>query len=178
MNALIRPETQLAEALGDDVAFRWTGRPVRGLLVRPIDALLIPFSLFWLGFALFWESLVVSSGGPVFMQIWGIPFILLGVFFVVGRFFADSYFRARTAYGVTATDAFIVRSGLLPRTVTFNLDSTAPIEMKRRHDGSGTITFGNRPQAWSGANVWSIGSTREFEGIPNVTEVYRLVTGL
>jgi hypothetical protein len=33
----------------------WEGRPATGLLLRPIELFLIPFGLFWGGFAVAWN---------------------------------------------------------------------------------------------------------------------------
>jgi hypothetical protein len=60
----------------------WSGRPRQGLMFRPADALYIPFSLFWCAFAIFWEVSVLKEG-LWFFVIWGIPFVLVGLF--IGR---------------------------------------------------------------------------------------------
>ena len=47
---------------------------------RPSDAYVIPFSLMWRGFAIFWEAGVLRMRGPNvgFMSVWGI--IISGLF--------------------------------------------------------------------------------------------------
>lgn len=90
--------------------FLWKGRPRQGLLFRSTDIYAIPFSLLWGGFAVFWEySVLVNARGPAnFFALWGIPFVFVGLYMVVGRFFADRYQRSRTYYGVTTSGSLFL----------------------------------------------------------------------
>ncbi len=74
----------------------WTGQPAKGIRLRASDAFMIPFSLLWCGFAIFWETTAINNGAPVFFRLWGMPFILVGLYIVFGRFFADAMARERT----------------------------------------------------------------------------------
>lgn len=64
----------------------WTGQPHQGLMFHAGDILLIPLSLFWGGGVLYWEYMALTTGAPLFFVLWGIPFLLVGIYLVVGRF--------------------------------------------------------------------------------------------
>jgi hypothetical protein len=132
----------LQTVLGKSEHLIWSGRPKQGLMLRSSDALLIPFSLLWCGFALFWEGGVISSGAPFFFMLWGIPFVLMGLYITVGRFFVDAYIRQKTYYGLTKERVIIV-SGLFQQSVkSLPLSTLADVTLSNRMDGRGTITFG------------------------------------
>lgn len=129
----------------------WSGMPAQGLRFRASDAFMIPFSLLWGGFAFFWEFMVVSQkGGPVFMAIWGIPFVLIGGYMIFGRFLHDRMLRARTWYGVTDQRALIV-TGLFGRQVkSLDLASMGDITLRERANDDGDIVFGAKPAVSDG----------------------------
>ena len=58
--------------LGPGESILWQGRPQRFTPFTPYDAYLIPFSLLWCGFAVFWEGLVIKNGVSLF-SLFGIP---------------------------------------------------------------------------------------------------------
>jgi len=63
----------------------WSGRPAQGLPFTSRDWLLIPFSLLWCGFTIFWETTVLSlPEAPLFMKLFGAAFVLIGLYFVRG----------------------------------------------------------------------------------------------
>lgn len=77
----------------------WSGAP--GIKFQSKDLVLIPFSLLWTGFAVFWEATVIRGRAPALFALWGIPFVLVGAYITVGRFFFDSYLRSRSRYFLT-----------------------------------------------------------------------------
>ena len=155
----------------------WSGSPKQGLLLRPSDTFLIPFSLLWGGFAFFWEWSVLNSESPGFFALWGIPFVLVGVYFIVGRFFVDARMRSNTYYGLTDRRVLIL-SGLTSRSVQSTpLRTLHEIGLSEKSDRSGTIVFGSpHPMAawyqgfaWPGMRQYQ---TPSFEGIADARAVH------
>jgi hypothetical protein len=133
------PATQLAPYLRPGEQLLWSGRPDPDIRFTSADVFLVPFSILWGGFALFWETTVIASGAPPFFVLWGVPFVVLGLYFMFGRFVYKRRNKLRTAYGLT-TDRALVAVG------TTTLHET-PVEHTpksiRRSPGHVSITFGN-----------------------------------
>lgn len=79
----------------------WVGRPRRGLILGASDAYLIPFSLLRGRSLAFRDVGVVLSGAPHLSMLRGIPFVLIGLHTMFGRYSLDAWQRARTFYGIT-----------------------------------------------------------------------------
>ena len=135
----------------------WSGRPPQGLVLRASDALLIPFSLLWGGFALFWEWGVThtSRTPPPIFPIFGGAFVVVGVYMMVGRFFFEAWKRGRTLYVLTE-DRAIVAVGGGARVVPL---AGAGVELQAGRGDAGTIWFGTPPSmlmansSWPGSGV-------------------------
>ncbi len=161
----------------------WKGRPPGGIRLRSADMFMIPFSLFWTGivFSAAWAAFhqsaqkgAAAAPGLLFL----IPFILVGLYILIGRFFVDAMMRARTEYAVTNRRAIIV-SGLFSRNVkSIDLKTTSEIAISERGDKSGTITFGATPFGAMRRYSWSFNpasGTPAFEMIEDVRSVYRII---
>ena len=154
---------------------RWTGRPISGIKLGASDIFLIPFSILWGGFALFWESAVVAVRvWP--MALFGIPFVVIGLYITIGRFFVDAWMRRRIVYGITDRRALIFKSFPGGGLTAVELKNVSNISMSQRKNGEGSIDFGRLNFLWFGWAPWfpEIGPPR-FRHIANVASVYRTI---
>jgi hypothetical protein len=79
----------------------WVGRPDTRVHLSRGDLFLVPFSVLWASFAIFWEATAIASRAPLLFPLWGVPFVLVGLYMVAGRFFFAANRRRRTLYAVT-----------------------------------------------------------------------------
>ena len=135
----------------------WSGRPAPGLTLRPADGFLIPFSLAWCGFAIFWEvSVLRIPNAPFFFPLFGAAFVAAGLYIVFGRFFVDARLRSGMVYAVTDRRVVII-SGLMRRQVrSLFLEGLAEVNLSVRRDGKGTLAFGRDalPAWWMRGNLF------------------------
>jgi len=181
---LVNQADKFRDELNPGEKIIWSGQPRQGLILRGSDIFMIPFSLLWGGFAFFWEGTVITSGAPFFFMLWGIPFVLVGLYMIFGRFFIDMAQRSKTYYALTNERAIII-SGLLNQNVkTLKLQQIPEINITTRSNGSGTITFGaSHPMAWaySGSGFPNMGRYNiapSFEMVDDVKMVYQQIKRL
>src|SRR5215813_8507784 len=93
-------ENNLRQNLDSNERLIWAGKPKHGILFRTSDIFLVPFSLLWGGGAIFWETTALATNAPFFFKLWGIPFVLVGLYLIFGRFLIDAKRRANTIYGI------------------------------------------------------------------------------
>ena len=172
----------------------WTGQPSTKVVFGPQDFLMIPFSLLWGGFAIFWEAAVVgvfafqhehSSPGSWFMALWGIPFVLVGQYMIWGRFFYTAWKKKRVVYAVTDKRVLVV-SLAAPFTgrqaTSAYLGQLPAIEKSVRRNGIGTLRFGLSPVSTSASRLmgmWDGGLSSPvplFADVEDAENVYRIVS--
>jgi hypothetical protein len=159
----------------------WQGQPAQGLLFTSRDWLLIPFSLLWAGFSIFWEKMVLEINAPIFMKLWGVPFVLIGLYLVVGRFLLDAWIRRGMSYAVTDKRVLILRSGPFGKFSAIRLDQLQDANLSERPDGRGAIRFGAVAPYWTGRgfSYWtpSLDPTPQFIAIEDARKVFDHIQG-
>jgi hypothetical protein len=158
----------------------WSGQPKQGILLRGSDAFVIPFSLLWGGFAFFWEWSVIHSGAPFFFALWGIPFVVMGIYIIAGRFFVEAWQRSKMHYAVTNERVLIVE-GLRKTTVrSAQLGGLADVSLSEQANGVGTVSFGpsSVPAMFRSLSSWPGMRERmglQFEVVPDAKDVFDLI---
>jgi len=180
--AAVQPELVPGES------FVWAGQPKASVIFHKEDLFLIPFSLFWGGFAIFWEAGVSGVWGGqahgrwTFGMLWGIPFVLIGQYLIWGRFLYAAWLKGRTHYAVTNRRVIVVQDGWKRQTASAYIDSLTSLVKEGGSNGIGILRFGQPQAMWSrnqGFGAWntlSIGGVPTFVDIEDVDSVYRLVS--
>jgi hypothetical protein len=166
----------------------WSGKPDSRRWLYPQDAVLVPFSVLWGGFAIFWEATVLLSSGPrnsVILPLWGVPFVLVGLYMMVGRFFARRWVRRRTLYAVTDRRVIAIKPAWRGgrHTSSVWLASHPPVQKRIGRDGRGTVWVGRRTsdQHWlTHDSGWpqsgsSSGEAVAFCDIPEANGIFVLI---
>ena len=181
----IQPELMSGESI------YWAGMPNPKVIFHSDDWAAIPFSLVWTGFFVFWEAQALGFwgktsqpvGNDIFMELWGIPFLLIGNYMVWGRFLVDAWAKRRTYYAVTNRRVLVLQEGWRRKTSTTFLEAIPQIE--REGTATGTLWFGTKYPilAAKGRKTrdmsrFSIGDVPVFADIGDVDSVHRLIMDL
>lgn len=125
--------------LDADENILWRGKPEKLHLLDATDFYMIPFSLLWTAFAVYWEYTVLRSGrSPFFFKIFGGFFVLVGLFMVFGRFLYKSWVLKTSSYAITDKKVLIRQR----REVRVLKKQALPaLSVKNYRDGTGTIAL-------------------------------------
>lgn len=140
------PRSRILPLLRQGEHLLWVGRPDPRVRFTGADAFLVPFSLLWGGFAIFWEFMVVTTAKQQpFFALWGIPFVLVGLYFIFGRFIYKKRRKLRTVYGLTDRRAIVC---IGDNSVSDSPVNGMPTKVDRSKDGRHvSVTFGSQGMA-------------------------------
>jgi hypothetical protein len=178
--------TAIAECLDPAEQVRWVGQPRQGIFLRVGDLGMFPFSLFWGGFAIVWETIAIRSilfgnGAPAFIKflfpLWGIPFVIIGLYIMIGRFFVDSWLRRRTWYAITDRRVLILTVGATRRLSSFDLRTLSEVNFQQHSDGTGSIAFGPTLYVSRNRRGFNFPGTQrnQFDHTPEAADAYRIL---
>lgn len=173
------PASPIRSLLRGDERLLWEGRPDTRAFALRGAWFLIPFSLLWGGFAIFWEYSVIQAGAPIFFALWGIPFVAIGIYMIIGRPLVARREAQRTVYGLTDR-RILISGGAFGRSILeLDLRDLPPAQLDERGDGIGTITFGGvvgtfrAPPGWPTMGMYA--RPPAFVAIRDARRVYGLL---
>jgi len=179
---IIDAYSELKPYLHDGERLLWAAQPKQGIMFRTFDFFLIPFSILWCSFSIFWITMAISSGAPIFFVLFGVPFVLIGLMFVFGRFIMDLKSRKNTFYGIT-DNRILIRLGIYSKTIkSLNIETLTNLEYEAKADGSGTIFLMAQNQKnkaaqsmgwWPGAAI-----PQNISHIKEVDKVYAVILAI
>jgi Bacterial PH domain len=173
------PPPEITAELDRNERVIWSGRPRHGPVLRWMDAFAIPFGLLWTGIPLVgaWAAVTGPKGNPIAI-IAPLPFVLIGLYLIVGRFFIDAAQRRRTFYALTDERILIV-SGILSRNIrSVALRTLDQVDLSARASGQGTISFGRSMYGSFALPGWPGMKSMQppmFEMIPDAAVVAKLI---
>jgi hypothetical protein len=139
------PRSRILSLLRQGERLLWVGQPDPRVRFTGADAFLIPFSILWGGFAIFWEFMAVTTVKQPLFVLWGIPFVLIGLYFIFGRFFFKKRRKLRTVYALTDRRAIVCTGD---RSVSESPVNGMPTKVDRSKDGRHvSVTFGSQGMA-------------------------------
>ena len=126
------------------------------------------------------EATSGESAAPLFAQIWGGMFMLIGLHFVAGRFMVDAWLRRRIQYAVTDQRVLVNRSPPFGKFSAVSLAHLPEAQLNERGDRRGTIRFGPEMALFGrrqGLGTWSpaLDATPQFLLIDDVRRVFDIV---
>lgn len=134
----------------------------------------------------FWEATVLrlapaASATPLVLifPLFGLPFVALGLYLIVGRFAVDAWARKKTVYGLSNQRALLLRRLRNERLLTQPLGG----ELRLTGQGPryGALTFGrpaNPLLSTNGFKMWTPALSDEvsFQEVEGVMDAYRLAS--
>jgi hypothetical protein len=186
-------DERVAQELGPGERVLWSGKPDDRHWLYAEDLVLVPFSLLWGGFAIFWEASVIASarsahggaGARVFFALWGVPFVLFGLYLIFGRLFTRRWLRRRSQYVLTDRRVLSFsptwHGGTAVKMIW--LRSSPPLEKHIGKDGQGTLCIGHTitgrrwmagGSGWPGSGMLG-GSAIMLVDISDAADVYQQI---
>jgi hypothetical protein len=173
-------ENEIHDQLTPDEKLLWSGRPAQGFRLHQEDAMAIPYSILWLGFSIYWVVTVANMSAPLFSLLFGMVFVVVGLYLLLGRFCLNAARRKNTLYAVTNERVIIISGIATQSTKSLSIDTLSDVSLTEHANGTGTIYFGAVPNWfwWQRSITWP-GYTSvmvpSFELIENPRSVFQTI---
>ncbi len=164
----------IEENLMDGESILWKGKPqIKIFTIADIPITI--FALFWCGFVTMWEINAIKMSpktpGFDFFPIFGLPFVIVGLYLLIGRFFYR-YFNLKNTHYFVTNKRIVELTKFFGKNISREifLDSLTGVEKTVEKNGASTIFFKSTGQNFTtGNNLFLTG----FSQIPSGTIIFR-----
>jgi len=144
----VQAQNRLVRELEQGERVLWSGRPENRRWLSSQDVVLLPFSIVWCAivFASSAGALSSHSGeGGAFSILSNVPFVLIGLYLLVGRLFVRRRLRRRTLYAITETRALAIEGTWrgAERVTSVWFGAYPSVDEQLGRNGVGTIVVGS-----------------------------------
>ena len=147
--------------IGGDERVLWKGRPEKGITFTQHELVTIPFGIVFTLFSLFWIFMALSIAGV--FALFGMPFLLVGLYMAGGRFLVNEIAKKNTAYVIT-NKAIIRKRGT--RVNVWYRENLMNMQVFSHKNGTTSFMFSAIPIHFSG----KAGANSNLFGIENVRD--------
>ncbi len=140
-------EMNFQNYMGADEFILWRGKPEPGGTFRKENLTILPFGIFFFGFAIFWT--VTAAASAPFMAFFGLPFLAVGAYLTFGQLIHKKQLLSKTEYAITNKKIIRIMG---QRVDIVNADQVNNMQIQMHSDGTGTITFLRQEIYYRGAD--------------------------
>jgi hypothetical protein len=167
-------QQKLQRYLSANEKLLWVGRPGQGIRFEKGDIFQTVFAIFWLGFVLWtplknWSELNYTMFSHGFL----LPFVAIGFYMLIGRFFYDAYVRSRQVYGLTSLRLMVAVGDQCTSSALNNLPQ---LTLSYHLQGWGTINFSPTIKDGEGGTSSGPASGTSFKLIKDAQLVFEMIT--
>lgn len=124
----------------------WTGQPKQGMMFSAFDVWMVIFGFIWTSGVLGW--IYAAWEAAIWFAMFGLPFLLVGLYLIFGKFYFDTRSRASAIYAITNRRVIITFRYFRKRFFSYEYAKFVDIALRENSDKSGTIYF-YFPDKWS-----------------------------
>lgn len=131
----------------------WQGRPAAGIRLTAAGLAQSAFGLFFFGFSVFWITAAASgasqaadkgNGAFGLFPLFGVPFVAVGFYLLIGHWFWDAWQRRHSRYALTNRRAIIARSGFGRALTSHRITKDTPLTFVEHRPGEVSIIYDRR----------------------------------
>jgi len=134
----------IKETVQDESPIIWVGKPAFWPFILMGSWYMVPFSLVVGGFLIFLQLLVIKSHSLA-NTLTLLPFTLIGVYIIVGRFVTGICHWGETLYIVTDSSIIIRAGTFTPKTLRWKFSEISDIRLTLKSHKLGHIDFSDKP---------------------------------